>query len=161
MLRRSTHQLRAFCAACPCSAAFNTHMCTAASLAHPAAQQQTHRLFRLLEACNYSLVPVAAEVQPATECAAVLTYFQLAFGLLLPAVAQMAAESALFQQHQKQRRQQGVAPERGWQQRIYDGLSGLAEALDGFTLAAAAWMALGIVWQVSVGIPYRREPAAS
>jgi len=134
----------------------NSTMCSGAALSRPLAQQQTHHLFQLLELASFSPLPVAAKVQPAAECAAVLGYLQLSVGLVLPLLAQAALESSLFQEHQRQRRQCGVRPESGHMQWVYDACSSLGEALDRVTFPAALWMLLGVLWKLSVVIAYRQ-----
>ena len=140
----------------PCSMQTNSTMCSGAALTRPLAQQQTHQLFQLLELASFSPLPVAAKVQPATECAAVLGYLQLSIGLVLPLLAQAALESSLFQEHQQQRRQCGVRPESGYMQWVFDAIGSLGEALDRVTFPAALWMLLGLLWKLSVVIAYRQ-----
>jgi hypothetical protein len=140
--------------------AFNPTMCSATALAHPAAQQPTHQLFQLLEMANFSLLPVAAHVQPAAECAAVLSYFQLSIGLVLPLLAHAKLESSLFQEHRRQRQQCDMPLESGIMPWLYGSVSSLSEALDGITLAAALWMTLGMLWKLSVAVAYAQTGGA-
>jgi len=133
---------------------FNPTICSAIALSHPAAKQQTHQLFQLLELANFSLLPVTASVPPAAECAPVLGYLQLTAGLVLPLLAHAALESSLFQEHQRQRRQRGMPLECGIMQRLYDLISGLREALDRVMLAATLWMLLGLLWKLAVAVAY-------
>lgn len=136
----------------PCSVASNGATCSAAALSHPAAQKQTHQLFQLLELANFSLLPVATNVQPAAECTTVLTFFQLTAGLVLPLLVHAVVESSLFGEHQRQRQQQGMPLVSGFMQSLYGFVGGLSEALDGVTLAASLWMLMGLLWKLSVAL---------
>ena len=75
---------------------------------------------------------------------------RLLLAVLLPAVVQAALEAALFGQHQRERQRAGLPPERGWQASTYALLGRVADALDGPSLAAALWVALGVLFDLSV-----------
>ncbi|PRW33718.1 ankyrin repeat [Chlorella sorokiniana] len=98
--------------------------CSGAALAAPAVQQMTHRLFNALEMSRFALQPILGAgpvpVAPAQECTAVMAFFQVSLGLLAPSLLAASLQARLFQQHQEERLQQGLAAESGWQARLYD-----------------------------------------
>lgn len=78
---------------------------------------------------------------------------QLTIGLLAPTVVQAAWETGLFDQHQRQRRMQGLPTESGWQASLYAAVGDIVASCDALVLLAAGWVLLGTLWQLSVGLP--------
>lgn len=92
-------------------------VCSAAALAHPAAQRRTHRLHRLLTSLSGAVVASAAAPAasctpcPVSECVVVITWLRLTVALLLPLLLEASAEARLWRVHQDQRRREGLPPE--------------------------------------------------
>lgn len=88
-------------------------------------------------------------LQAHAQCAVALSWLLLGPGTLLPMAAQAAAECRLFAQHQRQRAQLGLPPERGWDARVYGGLQGVVDALNGLQVLTAGWVALGTLFDLA------------
>lgn len=101
------------------------------------------------------LLPGLASREPAAECAEVLTYLQLMLGVALPALVQAALEAHLFEQHQQQRQQLGLPPERGLQACMYRGIRCLVQAVDGTAWVAALWALSSVLLEASAYLQAR------
>lgn len=74
------------------------------------------------------LISESAELEQlgvtATTLRAALPHaLQLCLGFCLPLIAQAVLESRMFRQHQRQRREEGLLHERGWQAAMYEGIA--------------------------------------
>ncbi len=78
-----------------------------------------------------------------------LSWLLLALGTALPIAAQAVAECHLFARHQHQRQQLGLPAELGWNARLYGALQEALDALSGLQALAAAWIALGILFDLA------------
>jgi len=126
-------------------------VCEARALADPAAQSLTHRAYSFLAAARFSLLPGPADtLSAAQECGALLAFVQLSVTVVVPALVQAALEAGLFMQHQVQRQQLDLLVEGGMQVRLYDTIRATAEACDWPVAAAALWVLLGLLWDLSV-----------
>lgn len=135
--------------------AWNERICGTAPLAEPATRTLLHCAYAWGAALHFTLVPGPPDaLQPQQECTVVLSFAQLSLGLALPAVAQLVAETALFQQHQRQRRRRGLPPEGGPQAALYHWAAELA-AVDGPAVVVCLWMLLGVLWDVALALVAR------
>jgi hypothetical protein len=130
------------------------HVCSATALSHPAVHAALRRVFHgaQVAACLTPLPVSATLPDPPAEdqCTALVTFFQLGIGLLLPVLWQVLTEARLFQQHQRERRAAGLPPERGLEPAVLDFAWKLT--MEGMALQATlcAWMLLSACWdQVS------------
>ena len=125
--------------------------CTTAALASPSAQLLSRRAYRLLGMLRFSLLPPIGlpALPPAAECAVLMTYTHITFGLVLPGLAAALTEAALFRQHQRQRRQAGLPPERGWDAAVHSAVGSLLD-LDWLAWGAAVWLLAGLLFDVAV-----------
>ena len=124
-------------------------LCGAGLLAHPATQRATHEVYQLLSTLAYTLpLPVSAFLSPdpVTQCATVLRWFQIALGLLAPLLWEAAWAARQFQQHQRQQRAQGLAPERGAHAALYGAVWSVTREGSGVPVGAIAWLLLAVSW---------------
>lgn len=116
-----------------------------------------HRAYTWGTAAHFSLAHGApAALEPAQECAVVFGFLQLALGLALPAAGQLVVETALFEQHQRQRQRRGLPPEAGLQAALYRVAGELADAAEGPAVAVWLWMLLGLLWDAALLLVMRR-----
>lgn len=141
------------------AASWNPYVCQGRALADAAAQQRTHAAYSLIGAARFALLPgPAAPLAPAQECAVVLSFLQLAITVAAPALAQAALEAALFAQHVAQRRAAGLPPGgTRCEGRLYSLVREAAEACDGPAALVAAWILLGILWELAVALVVGRQ----
>lgn len=127
--------------------------CATPALASPAAQQLSQRAYRLLGTLRFSLLlpDSLPRLDPAGECAVLMTFTHIALGLVLPALVAALIEAALFHQHQQQRRRAGLPPESGWAAALYGTLYCLLD-LDWLFWAAAAWLLGGVLFDAALVI---------
>lgn len=135
-------------------------MCTAAELASPEAEQLTSIFYRALDLLSWAVPPltghglVGLRTTPAADqCTAVLLFTQLSLGFVLPLLYQATQEVARFAQHQSQRRQCGLPPERGWQQRLYGTIAAVVRPDEAYPLlvpAVAIWLLSALLWEVTL-----------
>jgi hypothetical protein len=124
-------------------------LCGAGLLAHPATQCATHQVYQLLSSLAYTLpLPVSAFLSPGpvAECATVLRWFQIALGLLAPLLWEAAWAASLFQQHQRQRRAQGLPPERGAHAALYNAVWSVTCEGSGVPVGVITWLLLAVSW---------------
>lgn len=77
---------------------------------------------------------------------------QVSIGFVLPALISVVREACLFQQHQRQRRQAGLPPERGWQAAAYAWMAAAWEPFDSdavLLLSLAAGLPC-LLWQIAL-----------
>lgn len=141
------------------------HMCTAQQLAAPAARAHTRALFAGLSPLSHvsplpvismgSLKPPEEEIQ----CATLLRFFQLGCGVAA-LVWQAATQARLHAAHQRQRREAGLPPERGGSACLYELLDALfADPLVWMHKWLAAALAVGLCWQLALGVSLSPQPA--
>lgn len=128
--------------------------CRGPALAHPAAQRSTHALYGWLSWVGTPLpLPLAPFSQPEAiaECTTIMTFAQIAGGLLLPMLVEALAAAAAFQQHQQQRAAAGLPAERGMHACFYasvwdvcgEGELHMGPAISPLLLA---WLLLAVTW---------------
>lgn len=117
-----------------------------AALAARRAQQALHHALSLL---SFVLpMPVAPWVRPDDQarCAALLAFFQVAFGALLPLLYTAFGEARLFLLHQQDRRAAGLPPERGLHASAYAWLWCVTLGGSSAFTAALVCVLLGVAW---------------
>jgi len=141
--------------------AFNTRVCSASGLQHPAVRRLTHSTFRLLGAVGRelppfipnSLLPLKLADQPPggpSECAVVLSYIQLLLGFAIPTIIQAGLESRLYLQHRRQRLRSGLPLEAGWQARLYSLLADVFVNENLVVTLLFLWVLLGAAWEAAL-----------
>ena len=142
------------------------HMCTAGQLAAPAARGHTRAVFGLLAPLGF-LTPLPAfstghlpAPADAVQCATLLRFFQLTTGLAA-LLWQAVTEAELHAAHQQQRRQAGLQPERGASARLCAAVRAYADPEVRPQLWLAAALAVGLCWQLALGVSLPPEPAAT
>lgn len=139
---------------------FNASLCSAASLSAPRAQALTHRMFALVDAAHFELVPAPLPtLPPAVECQTLLLFQQLALGLAAPLVLQAVLEARLHEEHQEEREAAGLRRERGLQA----SFSRRWRAWRTRATPPASWRRAGC-WRASCGTArwrWRAAPAAA
>ncbi|PSC74248.1 squamosa promoter-binding 6 isoform X1 [Micractinium conductrix] len=142
----------------------NVATCQARALAgHPAALRFTHQAYQyFLVARRLTSPPAApyAALEPAGECAVLLTAAQLWAALALPAVAQAVLESRLWDQHAAQRRRAGLPREFDVAGFFYRELSHARAAFNAPLLALAGWLLTGTVFDAGASLAPHGAPAA-
>lgn len=128
---------------------FDRHICTAASLCHPAAHRGIHRIYRAAAstACLTPLPLSVALAEPgaAVECTTLLAWVQLCLGLLAPLLWQAVTEARAFQEHKQERRQAGLPPKdtgalAAAEAAVYDFVHAIALEYNVITLTVIYWM---------------------
>ncbi|PRW33146.1 hypothetical protein C2E21_7801 [Chlorella sorokiniana] len=126
--------------------------CAGPLMSHPAVQRATHRIYGMLSWVGTPLpLPLAPMVAPtpAEQCAVIVTFYQVALGLLLPLLWEAVTSARAFAAHQRQRRAAGLPPERGLQAWVYRQVWELCGNTEGgLTVPPAllAWILLAVAW---------------
>ena len=130
----------------------NGDVCATQALANPGAQRLTRHAYELLDALRFNLLraPGPVTLPPVAQCTAVLTHLHIVLGFLLPAMAQMAAETRQFAEHQRERRECGLPPEKGMEAALHSALDGLLEVLFWPQALLALWMLAGISFDLAL-----------
>jgi hypothetical protein len=147
-----------------CVLPHNERLCAAALASGPGAARATHYTFSLLSAVG-CLVPLPisrfVSLDAAGECAALAAFCQVGLGLLAPLLWDALASARLFRAHQQQRRQAGLAPERGLHASFFAFVDGLT--LEGCALhvGLVAWTLLSCVldWTSFLAAPAQAAAA--
>ncbi|KAI7844058.1 hypothetical protein COHA_002202 [Chlorella ohadii] len=140
------------------------HVCGASSLSCPAVHAAVRRVYRGMQvaACLTPLPVWAALPDPSPEdqCTALVAFFQLAIGLLLPVLWQVLTEARFFQLHQRERRAAGLSPERGPEAAVYHFV--WQATMEGMGLQATmlAWILLSTCWD-QLSFLVRSTPVAA
>lgn len=131
----------------------NSTICSGAALAAPAAQQLTSWLFRVLGLLRLSMQPMISAspvgAPPDKECAGLLGFLQLSLGLAAPAVVALSQQVRMFMQHQRERLQQGMPAESGWNARLYGWLGCMCEAAQLGGVLPCLWAA-ALAWELAL-----------
>ena len=125
-------------------------LCSALGQAIPASAASTRLLHRLLTVLS---LPVAAPLMPTTahadaagECGAVLSWFMIGCGAVLPLLAQAAGEARLFAAHQAARRRASQPPETGTDATLYEAVWTAGAKGNPNRLALATYLLLAAIW---------------
>ncbi|KAL4439867.1 hypothetical protein ABPG75_002868 [Micractinium tetrahymenae] len=130
----------------------NPAICAAAPLAHPRAQQFTRQLYLLLAAVASWVGPAhgqGATPSPEQQCAVLLTWLRVSGALLAPLMWQLLSEARLFRRHQAQRRQAGMALERGLHAAVYSAVASLSQGRGLLHVLIVIWLCLVVSWTLS------------
>lgn len=138
------------------------HLCTAGQLTAPAARAHTRVLYGLLGYVPLLLplpmFSVSGLAAPAdAQCATLLRFFQLVSGLA-SLVWQAASQAPLHAAHQRERREAGLPPERGISARLYALVADYADPEMRPHLWLAAALAVGLCWQLALGVSLPPPP---
>ncbi len=140
------------------------HVCGASSLSSPAVHAAVRRVYRGMQvAACLTPLPVWAVLPdplPEDQCTALVAFFQLAIGLLLPVMWQALTEARFFQLHLRERQAAGLSPERGPEAAVYRFV--WQATMEGMGLQAAmlAWILLSTCWD-QLSFLVRSTPAAA
>lgn len=132
---------------------YNHRTCTASALQHPSARWLTGRAFWVLDTQRLTplQLPMHGAVDDVAQCATVLTFMQLCFSLLLPAVVQASVECRMFARHQRERAQRRLPPERGWHTALYGACwEALAPGGRNGPPLVFLWACLSLAWDASL-----------
>lgn len=126
------------------------HVCSASSLSHPAVHGAVRRVYRGVQmAACLTPLPLAASLPdpaPEDQCTALVAFFQLSIGLLLPVLHQVLGDARLFQLHQRERRAAGLPPERGKEAAVLSFVWKMTMEGMGLQAALFAWILLSVCW---------------
>lgn len=98
-------------------------------LAHPSLQRDAHRIFHTVRhlllgsSLPFWWPPGTPELGAAEEVEVLLVWLLVSLGLFVPVLVEMWTSTRLFQEHQHQRRQAGLLPERGPHALLYGAVS--------------------------------------
>ena len=92
------------------------------------------------------------QLTPAEQCRTVLAWQQLCLSLAAPALVAAAAETRLWQQHEAQRRRQGLPPEGGWQARLYGAIDEWLLGLDWLHVVVLSWLLSSVLHLLAVAL---------
>ncbi|KAL4439925.1 hypothetical protein ABPG75_002926 [Micractinium tetrahymenae] len=136
------------------SLSHNPSICAAAPLAHPQAQHLTRQVYLLVSSITSLVGPAPGPTpsSPEQQCAVLLTWLRIGIALLAPLTWQALLEARLFCQHEAQRQQAGLPPERGLHAVVYSALATLSQAGGPAHAAIVCWLLLLLSWTLSTVI---------
>lgn len=92
--------------------------------------------------------PATRGQEAVAECVAVVSFFQIGIGLVLPLLLEARLAACLFHRHQRQRRAAGLPPERGPHAAAYRALWRLLAGDGSLPFAATAALLLIFCWDL-------------
>lgn len=121
--------------------------CSRALMAAPRAQRATRALYASLGWVGMPLpLPLAPFARPdaVAECATIVHWLQLGFGLLLPLYLSALSTAAAFREHQRQRAAAQLPPERGIMAAFYTAVDEWVGPDGTFPPAVLGWVMLAV-----------------